>query len=54
MILKKIEVGRFVTVSSRSVISGGAVLMDGCFVEPFTLVPEDAAAIPKNQTWGES
>ena len=54
MILKRIRIGRHVTISSRTVVSGGSVLEDGVFLEPFSMVPEDAQPIPKGETWGGS
>jgi len=53
LILKKINVGNNVTVSARSIVSGGAVLGDQVFLEPFTLVPEDFT-VPAGEHWGGS
>jgi acetyltransferase-like isoleucine patch superfamily enzyme len=53
LILKQIVVGNSVTVSARSIVSGGAVLGDQVFLEPFTLVPEDFT-VPAGEHWGGS
>ena len=36
LILKKIKIGHDATVSSRSIVSGGAHVGDGVFLEPFS------------------
>ena len=39
--------------TARSIVSGGAVLGDQVFLEPFTLVPEDFT-VPAGEHWGGS
>ena len=53
LILKQIKIGNSVTVSARSIVSGGAVLSDQVFLEPFTLVSEDLT-VPAGEHWGGS
>ena len=38
LVLKKISIGQNVTIASRSVIHGGAVVDDGVLIGPFSMV----------------
>lgn len=50
LILRKITIGKNVTLDQRTVVCGGAIVGDGAYIKPFSMVPENTN-IPPGEMW---